>query len=101
MNLQSDEHIEFDLKSIEQRSIVLALRSTIAPSLSGADAVMFATLIGDNFPNLNVPLMFDGDVGDDNVLSITDETIGLSLEKEKGAPLHSLPNSPQPKDQGM
>ena len=89
------------MKSIEQRSIVFALRNTIVPSLSGADAVMFATLLGDYYPALNVPLMFDDDVGDDNVLSITDETIGLSVEKEKGAPLHSLPNSPQPKDQGL
>lgn len=94
--------MELDIKSIEQRSIVLALRSTITPSLSGADAVMFATLIGDYFPALNVQLVFDDVVGDENEASIADETIGLSLEKEKeGAPLHSLPNSPQPKDQGM
>ena len=95
-----DDNHGTDLMYLEQKSILLALRSAVAPSLSGADAVMFATLLGDFFPSHDVPMMFNRGVQDSNELPVAEETIGLSLDREKGAPLQSLPGSPQPKDQG-
>ena len=69
------------------------------PGLAGADAVMFATLLADFFPSLDVPLIFDQGMQEDKEVSPAERTIGLTNE-EKGAPLRSLPSSPQPKDQG-
>lgn len=86
-----------DLSYLEQKSVLLALRSSVTPSLTGADAVMFATLLSDFFPSHDVPLIFDQECPENNE---PDATIGLALHEEKGAPLRLLPGSPQPKDQG-
>ena len=44
---------------VEECAVVLALRDTYVPGLDGSDAVMFATLLADLFPNVQVPLIFD------------------------------------------
>ena len=95
-----DASDEQDIRQIEQKSIMLALRSSIAPSLCGADAAMFATLLSDYFPSVEVPLVFDQDVESENNLSIGDDTIGIARQNEEGSPFRSLPNSPKSKDHG-
>ena len=87
-----------DIAHLENRSILLALRNAIAPSVTGPDAVMFATLLSDFFPSHDIPLMFNQ--GHRDSLRAAESTIGLSLEKEEGSPLRLLPDSPQPQAQG-
>ena len=86
---------------IEKKSVLLALRSAIIPSLSGADAVMFATLLSEVFPTHDVPLIFDRKFQDNTEQRIANDTIGISLGNTDGEPLRSLPGSPLPKDQGI
>ncbi len=94
------EYENQQMKYIEEKSILLALRGSVSPSLCGADAIMFATMLSDYFPSIDIPLVFDNIKEQDNNLSIGEDTIGLSLQQEEGAPLRSLPSSPQPKEQG-
>ena len=90
-----------DVPYIEKESLLLALRNTVAPSLNGADAVVFATLISDLFPSHDIPLIFDQSFPESIEQSFSRDTIGVSMEKADGSPLHSLPGSPQPQDQGI
>jgi len=43
----------------EEHAVVLALRDTYMPGLDSSDAVMFATLLADLFPNVQVPMIFE------------------------------------------
>eukprot|EP00795_Rhopilema_esculentum_P016198 gene16198-7569_t len=96
----SSETPKIDLKTLEQKSLLLAIRGHMMPSLLGADAVMFATLLADFFPSLDVPLIFNQGMQEDKHVTSAEKTIGLT-NQEKGAPLRILPSSPQPKDQAI
>ena len=43
----------------EEKAVVLALRDTFIPGLRGSDAVMFATLLADLFPGVDLPTVFE------------------------------------------
>ena len=45
----------------EEKALVLALRDTFLPRLQGRDASIFATLLTDIWPHLDLPLVFGGD----------------------------------------
>jgi hypothetical protein len=45
----------------EEKSLVMALRDTFLPRLHGRDASVFATLITDLWPYLNIPMVFGGE----------------------------------------
>ena len=53
---QQDEE---EILKVEEHAVVLALRDTYMPGLDSSDAVMFATLLADLFPNAQVPMIFD------------------------------------------
>ena len=53
---QQDEQ---EILKVEEHAVVLALRDTYMPGLDSSDAVMFATLLADLFPNVQVPMIFD------------------------------------------
>ena len=44
---------------VEEKAVVLSLRDSFMPSLADSDAVMFATLLADLFPNVHVPMIFE------------------------------------------
>ena len=48
-----------DVLKVEEHAVVLALRDTYMPGLDGSDAVMFATLLADLFPDVQVPMIFE------------------------------------------
>ncbi|XP_066025345.1 uncharacterized protein [Pocillopora verrucosa] len=50
---------EQEILKLEERAVVLALRDAFMPGLDGSDAVMFATLLADLFPNVQVPMIFE------------------------------------------
>lgn len=50
-----DQHDVQEMLKVEEHAVVLALRDTYMPGLDGSDAVMFATLLADLFPNVQVP----------------------------------------------
>ncbi|XP_078672103.1 uncharacterized protein LOC144911712 isoform X1 [Branchiostoma floridae x Branchiostoma belcheri] len=50
--------------SMEQESLVTAIRNTFMPRLNGRDASIFMTLMGDLFPGVNVPMTFEGEPTD-------------------------------------
>ncbi|XP_015758877.1 PREDICTED: dynein beta chain, ciliary-like [Acropora digitifera] len=54
-----DPQVVQDTLKVEEHAVVLALRDLFMPALDGSDAVMFATLLADLFPNVQVPLIFD------------------------------------------
>lgn len=54
-----DPHDVQETLKVEERAVVLALRDTYMPGLDSSDAVMFATLLADLFPNVQIPLIFD------------------------------------------
>ena len=55
----TDQQDEQEIHKVEEHAVVLALRDTYMPGLDGSDAVMFATLLADLFPNVQVPMIFD------------------------------------------
>lgn len=46
----------------EEKSLVMAIRDTFLPRLHGRDASVFATLITDLWPYLNIPMVFGGEL---------------------------------------
>ena len=73
-----DEHDIHETLKTEEHAVVLALRDTYMPGLDSSDAVMFATLLADLFPNVQVPLIFDN-YGDDqrNKMQMNDQVSNL------------------------
>ncbi|KAL5020323.1 hypothetical protein ScPMuIL_003215 [Solemya velum] len=50
----------------EEEALVTALRDTYLPRLQGQDSSIFAGLITDLWPNVNIPLLFEGDTEEVN-----------------------------------
>ncbi|XP_052060514.1 uncharacterized protein LOC127700861 isoform X4 [Mytilus californianus] len=46
----------------EEKALVMAIRDTFLPRLHGRDASVFATLITDLWPYLNIPMVFGGEL---------------------------------------
>ena len=90
-----------DVKHLEEKAIVLALRDTFMPSLSGSDAVMFATIVADLFPDVDIPTIFNNNVNvKEQQIQCVDDIIGVEHPTEAGEAVTSLPGSPVDKDKG-
>lgn len=48
-----------EMQRIEEQAVVLAFRDTFMSQISGSDAIMFATLLSDLFPIVQIPMIFD------------------------------------------
>ncbi|KAK3108743.1 hypothetical protein FSP39_014630 [Pinctada imbricata] len=59
-NTMSDDKLH-----AEEKALVLALRDTFLPRLQGRDASIFATLLTDTWPHLDLPLVFGGEAETD------------------------------------
>lgn len=62
---------------VEEHAVVLALRDTYMPGLDSSDAVMFATLLADLFPNVQVPMIFDSYGAQANKMQMNDTVSNL------------------------
>ena len=57
---EMDNKLQMDLSNEENEALVTALRNTFLPRLFDRDASLFATLVHDLWPDVNVALRFDG-----------------------------------------
>ena len=53
------EESKTDDMKVEEEAVVLALRDSFIPGLKGSNAIMFATLLADLFPGINLPTVFE------------------------------------------
>ena len=60
MFVARDTKLPLDLSNEENEALVTALRNTFLPRLFDRDASLFATLVHDLWPDVNVALRFDG-----------------------------------------
>lgn len=72
-----DPHDVRETIKVEERAVVLALRDTYMPGLDGSDAVMFATLLADLFPNVQVPMIFDSYGAQGSKMEMNDQVSNL------------------------
>lgn len=83
----SDPH---EVLKVEEHAVVLALRDTYMPGLDGSDAVMFATLLADLFPNVQVPMIFESYGSQGSKMQMNDQVSNLEeipvLSKGPGEP---------------
>ncbi|XP_020627063.1 dynein beta chain, flagellar outer arm-like isoform X2 [Orbicella faveolata] len=98
--LRQDEHLApvdsedapdpRDVLKVEEHAVVLALRDTYMPGLDSSDAVMFATLLADLFPNVQVPMIFESYGSQGNKMQMNDQVSNLDeipvLSKAPGEP---------------
>lgn len=79
-----------DVLKVEEHAVVLALRDTYMPGLDSSDAVMFATLLADLFPNVQVPMIFESYGSQGNKMQMNDQVSNLDeipvLSKAPGEP---------------
>ena len=79
-----------DVLKVEERGVVLALRDTYMPGLDGSDAVMFATLLADLFPNVQVPMIFESYGSQGSKMQMNEQVSNLEeipvLPKAPGEP---------------
>lgn len=79
-----------DVLKMEEHAVVLALRDTYMPGLDGSDAVMFATLLADLFPNVQVPMIFESYGSQGSKMQMNDQVSNLEeipvLSKAPGEP---------------
>ena len=74
--IHNSQDVQETLKS-EERALVLALRDTFMPGLEGSDAVMFATLLADLFPKVQVPMIFDSYNSQGSKMHLNDQVCNL------------------------
>jgi len=79
-----------DVLKVEEHAVVLALRDTYMPGLDGSDAVMFATLLADLFPNVQVPMIFESYGSQGSKMQMNEQVSNLEeipvLAKASGEP---------------
>ena len=66
-----------EMLKVEERAVVLALRDTFMPGLDGSDAIMFATLLADLFPNVQVPMIFENYGSQGNKMQMNEQVSNL------------------------
>ena len=79
-----------EVLKVEEHAVVLALRDTYMPGLDGSDAVMFATLLADLFPNVQVPMIFESYGSQGSRMQMNEQVSNLEeipvLSKAPGEP---------------
>lgn len=79
-----------DVLKVEEHAVVLALRDTYMPGLDGSDAVMFATLLADLFPDVQVPMIFESYGSQGSKMQMNEQVSNLEeipvLSKAPGKP---------------
>ena len=79
-----------DVLKVEEHAVVLALRDTYMPGLDGSDAVMFATLLADLFPDVQVPMIFESYGSQGSKMQMNEQVSNLEeipvLSKSLGEP---------------
>ena len=79
-----------DVLKVEEHAVVLALRDTYMPGLDSSDAVMFATLLADLFPNVQVPMIFESYGSQGSKMQMNEQVSNLEeipvLSKALGEP---------------
>lgn len=79
-----------EVLKVEEHAVVLALRDTYMPGLDGSDAVMFATLLADLFPNVQVPMIFESYGSQGSRMQMNEQVSNLEeipvLSKTPGEP---------------
>lgn len=79
-----------DVLKVEELAVVLALRDTYMPGLDGSDAVMFATLLADLFPDVQVPMIFESYGSQGSKMQMNEQVSNLEeipvLSKAPGKP---------------
>ena len=79
-----------EILKVEEHAVVVALRDTYMPGLDSSDAVMFATLLADLFPNVQVPMIFESYGSQGSKMQMNDQVSNLEeipvLSKAPGEP---------------